>query len=104
MAIAVKVTFEGTGATLRRYYEALELLGAERDGPHPDPACLFHWVTETDSGLRVTDVWTTQEAFETFTRDKLASVMQDRHARAAGRVHRCGELPDRRLAAARPSI
>jgi hypothetical protein len=32
---------------------------------------LFHWVTATDDGFRVTDVWQTREDFEKFSEEKI---------------------------------
>lgn len=77
MAIAVEVSFHGQGATPEKYYESLKRLGATPGGPHPDPGCLFHWMTETGGGLHVTDVWKTQQEFEAFAAGKLASVVEE---------------------------
>jgi len=74
MAVAVKVTFRGEGATLEKYGEALEAMGTSPGGKHPDSACMFHWATQTDDGFRVTDVWESKEAFEAFARDKIVPV------------------------------
>jgi hypothetical protein len=74
MAIAVESSFHGHGATLDNYLEALKLMGTTPEGPHPDPNCLFHWVTEEAGGLRVTDVWKTKEAFEKFAAEKVAPI------------------------------
>jgi hypothetical protein len=71
MAIAVEVTFHGQDATLAKYFESVKLMGAQPGGPHPDPACMFHWITEIGGGLAVTDVWQTKEAFETFAATKI---------------------------------
>lgn len=76
MAIAVKVTFEGEGATLENYHESVKILGGTPGGPHPDPGCLFHWVTEIDGGVRVTDVWQTKEQFEKFAQEKIRPATQ----------------------------
>jgi hypothetical protein len=32
---------------------------------------LFHWVTATDDGFRVVDVWQTREQFEQFAHDAI---------------------------------
>jgi hypothetical protein len=32
---------------------------------------LFHWVTQTDNGFRVTDVWESQEAFQAFAEEHI---------------------------------
>ena len=64
MAIAVEAAFRGQGATLENYFKSIEIMGAAPEGRHPDPGCLFHWVTETGGGFDVTDVWQTREQFE----------------------------------------
>ena len=76
MAIAVEVTFHGQGATLENYLKSIAEMGATPGGPHPDPGCLFHWVTELGGGLRVTDVWTTQEQFQKFAAEKIGPVSE----------------------------
>jgi hypothetical protein len=76
MAVAVTLTFLGQEA-LENYKKSLPLLGAASGGPHPDPSCLFHWATETGSGLTVTDVWESQEAFEAFAANKIEPVMKE---------------------------
>src|SRR4051794_34066300 len=70
MAIAVELSFRGPGATLQNYFKAIQKIPATPGGPHPDSACLFHWVTEGPGGhgYRVTDVWQTREDFDRFTR------------------------------------
>jgi hypothetical protein len=32
---------------------------------------MFHWVTPTDGGFRVTDVWETREQFEAFAQAQI---------------------------------
>ena len=76
MAIAAEVDFHGNGATMERYFEAIELLGAVPEGAHPDPGCLFHWVTEIEGGYRVTDVWKDKDQFEKFITGKVGPVME----------------------------
>lgn len=60
---------------LENYKRSLELLGVSSGGSHPDRSCLFHWATE--GGVTVTDVWTSQEAFEAFAAGPLGSVMEE---------------------------
>jgi hypothetical protein len=43
------------GATLEQYDRVLELMGLTPGGRAP-PGALFHWVTQTDEGIRVVDV------------------------------------------------
>ena len=76
MAIAVEVNFNGHGATLENYLKGLKILGGTPGGPHPDPNCLFHWITEAGGGLRVTDVWTSKDKFEAFLPKVAASSEQ----------------------------
>ncbi len=68
MAIAVQLDFyEGT---LEQYDQVIEKMGFQPGGPG-GPGGLFHWVTKTDSGIRVVDVWESREAFERFTAERL---------------------------------
>jgi hypothetical protein len=63
MAVAVVMDFEG--ATLDQYDQVVAKMGLSAGGAGP-PGALFHWVTETDGGVRVTDVWETREQFDRF--------------------------------------
>ena len=74
MAVAVQLEFKG--ATLEQYDEVIEELGYLPGGPAA-PGELFHWVTKTPVGLRVTNVWESREAWETFAQEKLAPVFQE---------------------------
>lgn len=74
MAVAVEVSFHGQGATLENYLKTIEQMGATPEGPHPDPACLFHWITEVGGGLRVTDVWQAREQFDRFAQEKIGPI------------------------------
>jgi hypothetical protein len=71
MAIAVEVSFHGQGATLENYFETIKAMGTGPEGVHPDPGCLFHWARGDSSGVHVTDVWTTREAFEKFAAEQI---------------------------------
>jgi len=63
--VAIAVTVEFEGATLAQYDAAIANAGMEPRG-QGGPGCLFHWVTQTANGIRVTDVWETREQFEAF--------------------------------------
>jgi hypothetical protein len=77
MAVAVELSYHGPGATLDNYHQILEQLGGvQPEGPHPDPGCLFHWITEIGGGFRVTDVWRSQEQFEQFAQDRIGPIGQ----------------------------
>jgi hypothetical protein len=51
-------------------------MGFEPGGPGA-PGGLFHWVTATDDGLRVTDVWETAEQFQEFADTKIGPITQE---------------------------
>jgi len=74
MAVAVQLDF--SGSTLEQYDEVIGKMGLTPGGPG-GPGGLFHWVTKTDDGLRVTDVWESKEAFETFAQEKIGPVSQE---------------------------
>ena len=68
MAIGVQLDFPG--ATLSQYDQVIKKMGFRPGGPGA-PGGLFHWVTKTDNGIRVTDVWESREQFETFSKQKI---------------------------------
>jgi hypothetical protein len=68
MAVAIVLTFRG--ATLDQYDKVLESMGLARGGPVP-PGALFHWVTKTDDGIKVVDVWESQEQFDRFAQEEI---------------------------------
>jgi hypothetical protein len=68
MAVAIVMEFEG--GTLDQYNEVIQLMGLTPGGAGP-PGALFHWVTTTDDGIRVTDVWESQEQFDQFAQEQI---------------------------------
>ena len=74
MTVGVQIDFKG--ATLEQYDQAIERMGLLPGGPSM-PRELFHWVTKTDDGFRVIDVWESREAFEQFLEGKLRLVAPD---------------------------
>ncbi len=74
MAIGVHISF--SDGRLDQYDEVMERMGLSSASTAP-PGCLFHWVTATDGGIRVTDVWETQEAFEAFAQTQIAPITQE---------------------------
>jgi hypothetical protein len=68
MAIAVVMDFEG--GTLEQYDEVMKLMEFTPRGKCP-PGAYGHWVTKTDNGIRVTDVWESKEQFEDFAANKI---------------------------------
>ncbi len=74
MAVAVQLDFHHT--TIELYDQINERIGILPGGP-ANPGELFHWVTKTDDGFRVVDVWESQEAFEKFAKETLSPIYQE---------------------------
>ena len=74
--MAVGVVLEFKGATLDQYDELVKRMGFTPGGKGA-PGGLFHWVTKTNDGLRVTDVWDSQETFEKFAQEKIGPLSQE---------------------------
>jgi hypothetical protein len=51
------------GGTLEQYDQVIEKMEL---GGEPPPGGVFHWVTQTDDGIMVTDVWESAEVFQAF--------------------------------------
>ena len=74
MPVAIEMDFPG--ATLEQYDQILEKMGLEPGGSTPDGA-IFHWVTQTPQGVRIVDVWETQEAFDKFAEEQIGPYSQE---------------------------
>ena len=72
MAIAVQLDFGG--GTLEQYDRVVGVMGLTPGGPGA-PGGLFHWVTKTDDGIRVVDVWQDRETFERFAEERIGPSM-----------------------------
>ena len=68
MAVAFELRF--AGATLGQYDEVVRRMGFTPEGPGAQGG-LFHWVAQTDDGIRVVDVWETPQDFETFAKETM---------------------------------
>jgi hypothetical protein len=68
--MAVAVTMDFPGGTLEQYDEVIGKMGLAPEGSGP-PGALFHWVTLTPTGLKVTDVWESRQQFDDFARDQI---------------------------------
>ena len=66
--MAIAVIIDLAGATLEQYDQLIERMGFRKGGAGP-PGLLFHWVTKSDDGIRVVDVWEDRERFERFSQD-----------------------------------
>lgn len=74
MAVAIEMDFKG--ATLEQYDEVMKLMSLD-DGTRPSPpGALFHWAAETDDGVRVVDVWESQEQFDAFAQAEIGPYSQ----------------------------
>jgi hypothetical protein len=67
MAVAIVLEFDGT---LDQYDEVIGKMGFSPGGQGA-PGGLFHWVTEADGKIRVTDVWESKEQFDAFAQEKI---------------------------------
>src|SRR3984893_12614419 len=74
MAVAVQMDFRGV--TLQQYDQAIERGGFLPGGPLPTEG-LFHWVTKTDDGILIVNVWESKEGFEKFMTEKVGPLFQE---------------------------
>jgi hypothetical protein len=68
MPVAVIMEFENT--SLEQYDQVVQRMGFSPGGAGA-PGGLFHWVTPTNGGIRVTDVWESKEEYEQFAESKI---------------------------------
>ena len=54
-----------SGGTIEQYEQVITKMGFEHHGKGP-PGAVFHWVTKTDDGLKVVDLWESPEQFQAF--------------------------------------
>lgn len=71
--MAVAVVLEFHGGTLDQYEQVVEKMGFTHGGKGA-PGGLFHWVTATDDGIRVTDVWNSKGEFEAFAQEQIGPI------------------------------
>lgn len=72
----VAVDMEFPGATLEQYDEVIQKMGFTPKGKGA-PAGMFHWVSETEDGLRVVDVWESKEEYEKFAQEQIGPLTQE---------------------------
>jgi hypothetical protein len=73
MAVAVVLDFDG--GTLEQYDEVINAMGFSPGGAGAS-GLLFHWVTKTETGIRVTDAWESREQFERFAEEEIGPKTQ----------------------------
>jgi hypothetical protein len=71
MAVAVIMDFEE--ATLEQYDEVIQKMGFSPGGSGAEGG-ISHWVTKTNGGIRVTDVWESRERFEQFAQEQIGPI------------------------------
>lgn len=74
MAVAFEIYFRG--GTTEQYEQVIARMGFAHEGAGA-PGGLFHWVTQTDDGLEVTDVWRSDEEFERFAEEQIGPYTQE---------------------------
>jgi hypothetical protein len=74
MAVAIQLDFPG--ATLDQYDEVIKKMGLT-PGQGTPPGALFHWVTKTDEGICVVDVWESREVFDKFSEERIGPITQE---------------------------
>jgi hypothetical protein len=74
MAVAYELRFPG--ATTDQYDQVLQSMGLTPGGPVPSGA-IFHWVTQTDDGLLIVDVWESEQAFDQAFREQITPHTQE---------------------------
>jgi hypothetical protein len=72
----VGVIMDFAGATLEQYDQVIEKMGFTKGGPGA-PGGLFHWVTRTDEGIRVVDVWEARDVFDRFAQEQIGPYTQE---------------------------
>lgn len=68
--MAIAVVMDVPNGTLDQYDTVLERMQFSPGGSGAAGG-LFHWVAATDNGIRITDVWQSQQDFETFPRSSV---------------------------------
>ncbi len=71
MAVAMVLDFKG--ATLEQYDQVIGKMGFTPGGAGAAGG-MFHWVTATPTGIRVTDVWESREQCDEFARTQIGPI------------------------------
>ncbi|MDT4916753.1 MAG: hypothetical protein QOH89_1453 [Pseudonocardiales bacterium] len=68
--MAIGVVMDFAGGTLQHYDQLIARMGFAAYGAGATGG-LFHWVAQTEDGVRVTDVWESREACDAFVDRRL---------------------------------
>lgn len=71
MAVVIMLKFPGV--SLEQYDKVREITNFEGDAPDGG---IFHVCAQDGNGLRIVDVWESQEAFDAFGRERLQAGLQ----------------------------
>jgi hypothetical protein len=71
--MATVMMMEWPGVTQDQYNRVMSDLGLDKN---PPVGAIFHVAGFTTSGLRVLDIWDSQQAFERFQKERLAATVQ----------------------------
>lgn len=74
MPLGVRIDLPG--ATLEWYDEVIETAGFLPGGPLVTNA-LSHWVTKTDDGICIVEVWESREAFKSNAKHRMGTIMDE---------------------------
>ncbi|HLN42332.1 MAG TPA: hypothetical protein VK215_07745 [Acidimicrobiales bacterium] len=74
--VPVGVRIDLPGATLEWYDEAIATTGYLPGGPIASRA-LSHWVTKTDDGICIIEVWESKEAFKNSAHQKSDGIVKE---------------------------
>ncbi len=74
--MAVGVVLDFKDATLEQYDQVIQKMGLRLGEPLADGG-ISHWVTGTDDGFRVYDVWESREHFERFAQEQIGPFAQE---------------------------
>ena len=81
--MAVLISAEIPGMTVEQYERVNELMGVSSASDIDGLIC--HTACATDSGMAISDVWESQEAFERFINERLMPAFQQLGIEATGR-------------------
>lgn len=75
MAVAIEMNFKG--ATLSQYDQVMQKMGLASASSEPPEGALFHWVAETADGIKVVDVWESDEQYDRFAAEQIGPITQE---------------------------
>ena len=70
----IAIIFEFSGGTLEQYDKVLKRMNL---GGKTAPGGIFHVCGAMEGGIRVVDVWESQEAFDKFAKEQIMPITQE---------------------------